>query len=134
MFRRNRRPAEKKIHVSLTDFAADLLIGFGLPKAVTEKSRNGLYLQLSLPEKDGDIAEIALWRGIGDHQTPLIDLSYRQGGNEQYLLASSIKNPIQPLKGLLGATFSVGTKHIHVTRDQALVAICTMMKYLETAR
>ena len=98
------------------------------------KSRSGIYLQITPPEKLGDIAEIALWRGIGDQQTPLINLSYRHGVDELYLLSMSIKKPIQPLASLLGTVLTGGVKHIHVTRDQALIAICTMMKYVETTR
>ena len=132
MFRRNRKPPEKKINASLTGFAADLVIALGLPKTATMKSRSGLYLQISAPEKYGDIAEIALWRGIGDQQTPLINVSYRKEPQEKYLLSTSLKKPIQPLGALLAAVLAKGENHVFVTRDQALVAICTMMKYVET--
>ncbi len=134
MFRRNRKPPEKKIHASLTDFASDLLIAFGLQKTAAMKSRSGLYLQITPPEKLGDIAEIALWRGIGDQQTPLINLSYRHGRDESYLLSIALKKPIQPLASLLGTVLTGDAKHVQVTRDQALIAICAMMKYVETTR
>ena len=134
MFKKNKRPVVEKVPPSLAGFAADLVIALGLPKTATMKSRSGLYLQISAPEKHGDIAEIALWRGIGDQQTPLINLSYRQADREKYLLSISLKQPIQPLGTLLAAVLAKGKDHVFVTRDQALVAICTMMKYLETAR
>ena len=104
----------------------------GLPKTVTDYTRNGVYLQINKEDKPRGICPIDLWQGKGNDQSPLMGLSWRRG-DDKYRAVVCVKNPIRPLKGLMSTVFPKG-EIAFVTRDQALVIICTMMKYLETTR
>lgn len=125
-------------HVKLTVFIRDLVTAMGLPQSVFAPSRGGVYLKIIEPEKVGDIAEVTLWRGQGNEQTPLLSISWRHWDETidehgEYLVAMSMAKPIRPMSALLGALFPDGKKSAYVTREQALVVLGTMVRYLETS-
>jgi len=113
----------------LTAFAADLRVAMGFPASVLERSTTGFYLQINESKLIGQIQEIGLWHGLGDQQTPVINISHRLGKDE-FLAVTAVEKPIQPIRDLLEQVFK-SNKHATVTRNQALVVIYTMMMYLK---
>jgi hypothetical protein len=113
----------------LTKFAADLRVAMGFSASVLEISKTGFYLQINESTQIGSIQEIGLWHGLGDQQTPVINLSYRLGKDE-FLAVTAVEKPIQPMYDLLKQVFK-SNKRATVTRDQALIVIYTMMVYLK---
>ena len=129
---KQKRSGTRQVPARVVAFAKDMIVAMGLPKTVTLKNANGLYLQMKVPVRRGKVVEICLWRSIGKTHKLLLGVSYQIGDEGKILLFSSIPRPIEPLRSL--GIPENGAKNSFINRSQALVVIATMMKYLEVTR
>ena len=121
---------ELKAEIDLVGFVKELVVAMGLSESVFSSTQNGLHLKIDEANLLETEISIGLWRTPNATNKPLFKLRWHKN-DRIFIFFTAVGRPIFPLKKIIGSLEINGNGECLVNKEQAMIILCTMLKYLE---